>query len=150
MKINNIKSKNKLIQLQILKSRIYKKKLVKKYTEKIEIDIYKLYFKKIAHIIYEYHVNGKKILFLNFPKTIEKNIKLILLKTKHLCISFKDLLKKTLNKQKFINKRNKLLLTNQNNFDLILLFNLELNIINKYLSVKIPTILITNSFNKIF
>jgi len=149
MKIKKIVSKNKLIHLQLLKSKIYKKKLTQKYFKKIEIDVYKLYFKKIAHIIYEYHINNKKILFLNFPKNIEKNIKGIILRTKHVCVSLEHFLKNSLNKKNYLFNKNQSLVINKNDFNLILLFSLDLDNLNQLLNFQIPTILITSFSNKI-
>lgn len=148
MKIKKISSRNKLIHFQLLKSKIYKKKLTQKYFKEIEIDVYKLYFKKIAHIIYEYHVNNKKILFLNFPKNIEKNIKGILLRTKHVCVSLEHFLKNSLNEKNYLINKNQSSVINKNNFNLILLFSLDLNNLGKLFNSQIPTILITSSSNK--
>lgn len=79
MKIENIKIKNRLVLFQIVKSKIYKKEV--KYYE------VKLYLKKIAKIIYEYHVNNKSILFLNFPDIIQKEINILINNTKHHCFA---------------------------------------------------------------
>merc|ERR1712007_93991 len=96
-----------------------------------------------AHIIYEYHINNKKILFLNFPKNIEKNIKGIILRTKHVCVSLEHFLKNSLNKKNYLFNKNQSLVINKNDFNLILLFSLDLDNLNQLLNFQIPTILIT-------
>ena len=79
MKVKSIKTNNRLILFQIVKSKIYKKEV--KYHNT------KLYLKKIAKIIYEYHINNKSILFLNFPNIIQKEVNLLINKTKHYCFT---------------------------------------------------------------
>ena len=82
MKIKFIsnKNKNKLIELQVLKSKIYKTNVEIK---KIEYSRIKLYLKKVAHIIYEYHINNKTILFINFPSKLENKIIALKKEIKH-------------------------------------------------------------------
>ena len=136
MKVKNMKIKknNKLIQLQILKSKIYEKK--------IELDIYKLYFKKIAKIIYEYNANNKKILFLNFSKNTTKNISLIIYRTKHKCIPIENWCRGIIVNQKLNIVKNKFdLIVNQNS-------NFSYKNINENDAYKIPTITITNHLTK--
>ena len=81
MKIKNIiKRKNKLISLNILKSKSHKKFQIsdlKTNTKQTE-----LYLKKAAQILYMYHLVGKRILFLGFPISFKH----ILKKTKHILI----------------------------------------------------------------
>lgn len=81
MKIKNtIKSKNKLLKLKLIKTKIYKKNYT--FTNlKIEDIEYRL--KKGLEIIYKYHVNSKKILFISSSLTIQTTIKNILKNTIH-------------------------------------------------------------------
>lgn len=81
MKIKNTtKNKNKLLKLKLIKTKIYKKNY--SFTNlKIEDIEYRL--KKGLEIIYKYHVNGKKILFVNSSSAIETTLKNLLKNTKH-------------------------------------------------------------------
>lgn len=154
MKIKPIISqhKNKLLELQILKSKIYKNTR----NNKIENEKIKLHFKKVAHIIYEYHINNKTILFANFPTKIEKNIMELNKNIKHVFISEEKWTNGFLT-NKSINNCNQLItnsatkFTNKNFFfDLLVIFNPTSNdIFNESYNLYIPTILITDSlFNK--
>jgi len=136
MKIKSIKTKNKLLLFQILKSKIYKKE--------VKYDNIKLYFKKVAKIIYEYHINNKSILFLNFPDLIRKEIDALINKTKHYCFTNEDWYNGILTNQKSIWLRNKV--------DLILIFNQNLKYYSNQLKeinfLRVPVILINNDLNK--
>lgn len=80
MKIKNtVKRNRKLIQLQILKLH-YKKKSYNFKTSTKETGVS---LNKISNVIYNYHIHGKRILFLGFPN----NFKRILRDTKHIIIS---------------------------------------------------------------
>jgi len=71
--IENKSKKIRLIKLQILKSKIYKKEKL------FDIQSTELQVKKLSEILYKYNLNNQRILFLGFPKSFEK----IILKTKH-------------------------------------------------------------------
>lgn len=158
MKIKKIKltSKNKLIKLQLFKSRIYKKNIY----SRINTNQIQLYFKKIIHIIYEFHISGKKILFLNFPKKIEKKIVKNFKQQKHLFINTENFFngiisnqkinfKQVSQLQKFIKNNSKKKIPLQKLVDLIVIFN-PLSLFNSdknlYIS-KIPTITINENFH---
>ena len=78
MKINKSKlfNKNRLINLHILKSKIYKNDKL------FDLNQTELHFKKAAEIIYKYHITNQRILFLGFPKSFEYSLK----DTKHVLI----------------------------------------------------------------
>ena len=84
MKIKNtIKYQNKLLKLKLIKTKIYKENYT--FTNlKIEDIEYRL--KKGLQIIYKYHINGKKILFVGNSSAIETKTKNLLKNTKHLFI----------------------------------------------------------------
>jgi len=136
MKTKNIISKHKLITFQIIKSKIYKKEIA--YSN------VKLDFKKIAKIIYEYHICDKSILFLNFPVFIKKEIDNLIIKTKHFCVINEDWSNGMLTNQKFSKIKNKI--------DLILIFNRKFNFhlqnIKEINSFRVPVIIINNQFQK--
>lgn len=152
MKIKKVKPLNKikLIKLQILKSKIYKKKKDLKISKKLDTNEIHLYLKKIIHIIYEFHCKKKKILFLNFPKKIIEKITNNLQKNQHIFTNNENLLNEVLSNQK-IN------FTQPNNFsktkiplkkiiDLIVIYNplTSLNLNKKLYVYNIPVITINN------
>jgi len=84
MKIHRqTKHSSKLVKLKLIKTKIYKSN-DKNFT-KIEDVVYKL--KKALHIIYKYHINNKRILFVGTP--IENPLNDIIKTTKHLLIAEK-------------------------------------------------------------
>lgn len=161
MKIKQIKSihTNKLIELQILKSKVYRKNINPelKQNERRETQ---LYLKKIINIIYEFHVTDKRILFLNFPKEIEKKLNKDLKQNQHIFIPNESLLNgiisnqkvnfsKSTELQKFIKNNLKVKIPMKKLIDLIVIFN-PASTINSdktlYLS-QIPTITINDDLN---
>ena len=151
MKIKSItnKHKNKLIELQILKSKVYKTTIKKKF----ENNAIKLYLKKIANIIYEYHINNKTILFINFPSKLEKNMLSLKKNIKHIFLSKENwingfLMNKSVNKNS--NKSKLKISSSKNFFDLIVIFNpTNIDLFSKNYNSNIPTILITDElFNQ--
>ena len=90
MKIKKIKSfKYKLLKLQLIKSKVYKKKIKKQnYDNSVNIVIeqIELHLKKALQIIYEFHLNNKRIFFIGIPLNFQNNFSKILKKTKHLSI----------------------------------------------------------------
>ena len=79
MKIKNLtQNTTKLLKLRLIKTKIYKKESTFK-SFKIENVLYML--KKIFQIIYKYHINQKKILFINVH--FINKIKNVLRDTKH-------------------------------------------------------------------
>lgn len=142
MKIKKIETnnKNKLIELQIIKSKLYKN-VLGSTAQTIKISKTKLYIKKIAHIIYEYHINNKKILFINFPIPLQQKIYHTIKKTRqHIFINTeKDLITKKY--QKYIdliiqfnpNKDNSILSKNLANIPIITINN---NLGNSDLTVR--------------
>jgi len=147
MKIKPIisKHKNKLIELQILKSKIYKIAIEKK---KIENSKIKLYFKKVAHIIYEYHINNKTILFVNFPPKLKNNIIELKKNIKHIFISKENWINGLITNKSvniYSNFKQSSTYSNNNFFDLLVIFNpTNNNILNESYNSYTPTILITD------
>jgi len=79
MKLKNLKNyKQQITQLQTLKLS-YKKK---SFNSKHESTLTKILLNQILRIIFEYHLNNKKILFIGFPKKFYRTLK----NTKHLQI----------------------------------------------------------------
>lgn len=136
IKKTTLKNKAKLVNLQILKFKLYKKGFTNQFKKTIQNEKIKLYLKKVIKIIYEYYVSRKKILFLNFPKLITKKIKLSTYKTNNSSIFFLD--------STFSNKHF------TNNFDLIVLFeqnNKKLINFKKNYFYKVPIIVINDNLN---
>lgn len=162
MKVKLVKSKykNKLIELQILKSQIFRKDIYSKLNKKINTSKIRLYIKKIIHIIYEFHIHNKRIVFLNFPKQIEKKITKNLTKNQHIFVSNENLLNGIISNQKInFTQQNKLqkFLKHNSKFkipvkklvDLIIIFNSisSLNSDKKLYLSQTPTITINENFN---
>lgn len=83
MKIDKIKSlKNKLVTLKLIETRTYLK--TSKSSLKI-VDIASR-LKKSLHIIYKYHNNNKRILFVGTPMNFNKNLQNIFKNTKHILL----------------------------------------------------------------
>lgn len=142
-------SKNKLIQLNILKSQLHKKFQLNSIKGNVKQT--EFYLKKAAQIIYRYHIVNKRILFLGFPS----NLQLLLKKTKHILIPESSWLNGiitnqilqfnyTLTKQqkRLPFKIVKLLLQLKKRIDLIVVFNLNknTNAIQEGYSSRIPII----------
>lgn len=149
--VYNKKYKNKLLELQILKSKIYKNG---KKTP-IKNNQIKLSLKKVSSILYEYHKNNKIILFTDFPPKIEKKLSLLNKNSKHVFIS-----KETSSNGILTNKSNNLysqiiqqqsntnlqFYNNKKKVDLIILFNkVNENLVNEIYNSMIPTIIITDT-----
>lgn len=141
MKIKNIKinNKHKLIELQITKSKLYKKNFENEI-QNVKSGKTKQYIKKFAHIIYEYHINNKKILFINFPIQLQKKHFQTVKKThQHIFINENSLLNN--NTQKYAdlilyfnsNKNNSILLPNLSNIPIL---TINENLMNSDLTVK--------------
>jgi ribosomal protein S2 len=91
-----------------------------------------LNFKKAMHIIFKYHKNNKRILFVGVPQIIETKLNLM---TKHIAVpnSFniqglflnKSILKGITLKQQLLKNKNYLLSKISNKPDLIVVFNEE-------------------------
>ena len=116
------KQKNKLIQLQILKT-YYNRKSSNFENNLKQIQIH---LNKISNIIYKYHLTNKKILFLGLPKDFKKTIK----NTKHLLIPefawFNGLLNNRLNEKSNISLNTfKLLTSLRKKIDLIVIANFK-------------------------
>jgi ribosomal protein S2 len=84
MKIKKIEHNNyKLLKLKLIKSKILKKDhLIKNLT----IESIESRFKKALKIIYSYHINDKKILFVGNSININKEIVKLLRNTRHIFI----------------------------------------------------------------
>ena len=156
MKIKKVKSikKNKLTKLQILKSKIYRKNTDSKFKNNIDPNKIQLYLKKIVHIIYEFHITNKRILFLNFPKKIEKKLTKNLKKNQHVFIGNENFLNGIISNQKIklqklIKNSSKIKISAKKLIDLIVIYNplSSLNSDKKLYISQIPTITINENFN---
>ena len=162
MKIKQTKEihKNRLTELQILKSKIYKKSNDSEVKKKIDINKIQLYVKKIVHIIYEFHVANKRILFLNFPKKVKKKMTRNLKKNQHIFIENENFLNGIISNQKInfqqssqlqkLFKNNlKIKIPAKKLIDLIIIFNplSSLNFNKKLYISHIPTITINKNLN---
>lgn len=84
MKIKNIQNYSyKLLKLKLIKSKILKKY---HFEKNLIIESIESRLKKALQIIYLYHINNKKILFVGNPLNINKEIIKILKNTNHIFI----------------------------------------------------------------
>jgi len=123
MKIQNVlNSQNKLIKLQLLKTKNFEKK---KFFQNLNIENIENRLKKGLKIIYKYSTINKKIVFLNTCLTIELKLQNLLNETKHIYTS------------KYLQLNNNL----KNNNNLIIVLNKQ---IKKNNIEKIPSIFVVN------
>ena len=136
---------NKLLEIQLLNSRIYKKfnyNFEKKHLKNNNI---KNFLKKFSHIIYEYHINNKRMLFLNLPNWIIEKIRNVTKNTKHIFLN-KNNYKNGFLTNKKLNAFEEL----KKNIDLVILFNENTNsrIYKESFNSQIPVIEINNYYKK--
>lgn len=77
----NYKHKPKFLKIKLLKTQIYRNKFKQLKIENIE---YRL--KKILHVIYQFHINNKTILFAGTPMHLHKQVTKLISGTKHIFI----------------------------------------------------------------
>jgi len=90
MKVRKIKKfQYTLLKLSLIKNQVYKKKIQKSQYDDVlnnKTEIIELHLKRALQIIYKYHMNHKKILFIGVPQNFQKNISSVLKNTKHIAI----------------------------------------------------------------
>jgi ribosomal protein S2 len=170
MKIKkNKKFQYTLLKLNLIKSQIYKKKIQKNNYDdvlNIKTELVELHLKRSLQVIYKYHMNHKKILFIGIPQNFQKKFSKILKNTKHVaipqsiwingilsnrCAIFRYLY---LKRRKNIKKKNWLqnkiiyfLISVIKQPDLIVIFNpnLEKNALNEIYKLKLPIVALDNN-----
>jgi ribosomal protein S2 len=170
MKIRKIKKfQYTLLKLNLIKEQVYKKKIQKNNYDdvlNVKTEIIELHFKKALQIIYKYHINCKKILFIGVPQNFQKKFSNVLKYTKHIAIPesiwvngllsnrsaiFRHLyLKRQKNIEKKIRLKNKtiyFLISVIKQPNLIVVFNqdLEKNALNETYKLKLPIITLNNN-----
>jgi ribosomal protein S2 len=158
MKIKKINfTNNKLLKISIIKTQLYKK--LNTHFLNLNDIIFRL--KQALQIIYKYHINNKKILFVGFPNKINLKFNTIIQNTKHVLIpnSFwinslitnpKKCVKNLLPKHKLMNKeilRNLFLLKSKVDLVVILNSSMTQKIINESYRSKLPVIYLNNNLN---
>lgn len=150
--------KIKLFKLKILKTKIYKNQ---KDFDYLLLKDMETRLKRILHIIYKFHVNNKKILFIGTPLKLNNQIKQLLKDKKHSFVpesiwmsgiitnassSFKHLVKRHAIDN---DKTSKLLFSLKNQADLILVLNESLNVtaLTESSSKRVPTISLNTTYN---
>lgn len=136
MKINKIKSYNyKLLKLKLIKTKVYKKN----HNNFIKIEDITNRLKKSLHIIYKYHVNNKKILFIGTPISIDKKFRKVIQNTRHILVpeslwmnglitnQFSCFNYLSKNKKPINNKISEILFKIKNKSDLIVILNSQYN-----------------------
>lgn len=83
MKLKKINlNKSKILKLKLVQTKIYKKN----YKSFIKIEDISSRLKKALNIIYNYHINNKRIIFIGTPINETSKLKKLLEKTKHIVI----------------------------------------------------------------
>lgn len=158
MKIEKIESTSyKLLKLNLIKSKVLKKN---HYLKNIKLDDIEMRLKKALYVIYLYHINNKRILFVGNPLNINKEITTLLKNTKHIFIpksawiagvitnqnsSFKSLFKQDVN----ITKMSQILLKLKNKSNLVVIIdkNLDQKVLEESYSARLPVISLNSDLN---
>jgi ribosomal protein S2 len=158
MKIKKINlKKSKLLKLNFINTKLYKKISINFIT----INEIIIRLKQSLQIIYKYHTNNKRILFIGFSNTINNKFKYILKNTNHILLpnfiwpngvltNKNSCLEYILKNQTSINHQlSKTLFKFHKKVDLIVLLDSfsEENILNESYTSKIPTISLNDSLN---
>lgn len=150
--------KIKLLKLKILKTKIYEGQ--KNFDYLLLKDI-ETRLRRVLHIIYKFHVNNKKILFIGTPLKLDNQIKQLLKGKKHSFVpesiwmsgivtnassSFKHLVKRHAIDN---DKTSKLLFSLKNQADLILVLNESLNVtaLTESSAKRVPTISLNTTYS---
>ena len=137
-----ISNKHKTLELNLINSKILNKK---KLINRQNIEQIKYQLKKSLQVIYKYHIEGKKILFIGLENKY-KNLTIILKMTKHTWLSGINWLNGALTKKNsYFKNRNseKTFIETKKKYDLIVVLNYEINknnAINEGYINKIPII----------
>ena len=161
--VKNRRRTTKLTKLHLLKSQEH---IIPNINNNIiELQQLEIYIKKSLKIIYKYHCNNKKIIFVGVPVYIQKKFKTILAKTKHIFImkniwvdgmltnkyNLKRRLKTSLGNTKKIKMQMNKVLTLKQRPHLVVLLQEDttnINIIREAYKLKIPIIQINSNFFK--
>ena len=140
MKIRNLTIyKTKLTKLNLINSKFFNKETI---SEIVNVDQIKYQLKKALKIIYKFHVNDKKILFIG---KVDERILQQLKTSKHMWFNQSNKTEGFITNNSF-NLRKK---ENKNNYNLIVILSSDNNenIIKEGYSAKIPTIQINTQLN---
>ena len=161
MKITTLnKHKTKLLKLKLVKTRVYRSEKNFNY---LFLKNFETQLKKVLNIIYRFHIDNKKILFIGTPRKLSNTIKRLIKKKKHSFIpealwmngivtnpksSFKHLLKRH---AIFNDKRSKLLFNLKKHADLIVVLNEKLNLtaLKESSLRRVPTISLNAEYRKV-
>jgi ribosomal protein S2 len=170
MKIRKIKKfQYTLLKLNLIKDQVYKKKIQKNEFDDIlnvKTETIELHLKRALQIIYKYHKNKKKIIFIGVPQNFQKKFSNILKNTKHIAIPKSIWINGVLSnrstifhhlylqRQKNIEKKNRMqnktiyfLMSLLKQPDLVVIFDqkLEKNALNETYKLKLPIITLNNN-----
>lgn len=154
---NKINLKYKLLKLKVIRAKLLKKNL---YLKNITIEDIVLRIKKALYIIYLYHINNKRILFVGNSLVINKEISKLLKKTKHIFIpksawiagvvtnqysSFKSMFKQ----ETKISKISQKLLLLKKNSDLVVIMdpNFESTALEESYAARLPVVVLNSNLN---
>lgn len=169
MKIKKIETlKNKLLILKLIQTKTYKQNSNNKALKLNDISFN---LKKMLRIIYKYHINAKKILFIGIPLPTAQKIKYFLKNTGHIFIPesnwinsillnknscFKHLKKRKIKKDFSLKKSNKIsstiptLFELKKKIDIVVVLNpkVDYQALNESYKTRLPIITVTDNINK--
>jgi ribosomal protein S2 len=163
MKINFIKTQNyKLFKYKLLKLQTYTKPIIfdTPNLSNTILDQIETYFKQVLKVIFEYHMNHLKILFIGFPIVSKKKQKKLIHFSNHNFIPEKSWISgifrnrfsvitylKLLQSQNF-SKNVKLLLAVKTKPHLVVIFNhkIDINAVNELYKINVPILSFNCSF----
>lgn len=106
MKLRNLNYK--LIKLEYLESKLFQKN-TQTFNIENNLDQFELHLKKALSVIFQYHLNNKKIYFVGIPTKVQMKYSKTLKKTKHLFLPkfywVKGLLTNTITVFKYLKKK---------------------------------------------
>ena len=150
-------NKHKLLKLKLIKSKILKKR---HFLNDITLENIELKIKKALYLIYLYHLNNKRILFVGNPLNINKELTKFFSTTKHIFIPKSSWITGVITNQyssfKFpfkqesqITKISKRLLQIKKRGDLIVIIDqqTEMQALNESYIAKLPVILLNSDLN---
>lgn len=157
-KFLTVSRKSKLLKLKLLKTKVYR---TEKHLKVFKLEEIKSRLKKVLHLLYEYHLKNKKILFVGVPFKLAQKVDRFFKNTSHVllpeaiwmngvftnpysCFQYLFLIQQ--NKKKYISQ---FLLKLKNKPDLIVICNENLSesIISESQKSKIPIVTLNSKLS---
>lgn len=122
----------KFLKFELIKLKVFNMSLTNHFSEK-DVNDFISFFKKAFTVVYNYHINRKKILIVGISQKHQIEVNHLLKRTKHIFLSEKSLVTNNLNNKRVLFKKS---------YDLIIILNPEKHerLIKETLKFQIPTI----------